>query len=359
MNRAAVHAEGTCDAPRAGGTPGASTFGKGNPCACGTPGAGSSRGASGPPTARRQRGAAVVSALIVVAIVAALTTSLFQRQTASTRRMENELARVQARAMLAGGIDWARLVVRDHGRREPTTRGDQIWATPVLDTRIERPGDDRVAVFSGGVQDEQGKFNLYNLARNGVPQPEQEEILRRLLGALELPDTLAAQIVDIVASAQPPVLAADAPNNPARPAPPARAPLPRGVDEVAALLGLEPPMRNALRRTMTLLPSATQVNVNTAPAEVIAALVPGLSLAQARALAGERDRGNWFNNAGDFANRLAGTGVKTPAPAVSTNSSWFLASGTVVYERARVSMQALMRSAPPAAPETLWTRETP
>ena len=311
------------------------------------------------PGTARERGAAVVSALIVVAIVAALTTSLFQRQTASTRRVETEMARVQARAMLAGGIDWARLVVRDHGRRDPTTRGDQIWATPVLDTRIERPGDDRVAVFSGGVQDEQGKYNLYNLARNGVPQPEQEEILRRLLGTLQLPDTLAAQIIDIVVTAQPPALAADAPNNAARPGPQARAPLPRGVDEVAALLGLEPPMRNALRRTMTLLPSATTVNVNTAPAEVIAALVPGLSLAQARAMAGERDRGNWFNNTGDFANRLAGTGVKTPAPSVSTNSAWFMASGTVVYERARVSMQALMRSAPPAAPETIWTRETP
>ncbi|MNX93977.1 General secretion pathway protein K [compost metagenome] len=312
--------------------------------------------------APRERGAAVVSALIIVAIVAALTTSLFQRQTASTRRVENEQARVQARAMLAGGIDWARLVVRDHGRREPTTRGDQIWATPVLDTRIERPGDDRVAVFSGGVQDEQGKYNLYNLARNGVPQPEQEEVLRRLLNTLQLPDTLAPRILDIIAAAQPPVLAADAasaPQGQVRATPDARAPLPRGVDEVAALLGLEPPMRNALRRTMTVLPAATSVNVNTAPAEVIAALVPGLSLSQARAMAGERDRGNWFNNTGDFANRLAGTGIKTPAPAVATNSGWFLASGTVVYERARVSMQALVRSAPPAAPDTIWTREIP
>ncbi|KAG1540981.1 hypothetical protein G6F50_014286 [Rhizopus delemar] len=61
----------------------------------------------------RDRGAAVISALIIVAIVAALTTSLFQRQTASTRRVENELARVQARVMLAGGIDWARLVIRE------------------------------------------------------------------------------------------------------------------------------------------------------------------------------------------------------------------------------------------------------
>ncbi|WZB75425.1 hypothetical protein WJ972_02720 [Achromobacter insuavis] len=58
-------------------------------------------------TLPRERGAAVVSALIIVAIVAALTTSLFQRQTTSTRRIENEMARVQARMLLAGGIDWA------------------------------------------------------------------------------------------------------------------------------------------------------------------------------------------------------------------------------------------------------------
>lgn len=312
-----------------------------------------------PPRNAAESGAAVISALIIVAIVAALTTGLFQRQTASTRRVENEMARVQARAMLAGGIDWARLIVRDHSRREPTTRGDQIWATPVLDTRIERPGDERVAVFSGRVQDEQGKYNLYNLANHGVPQPEQELVLRRLLNALQLPDTLAARMVEVMSAAQPPALPADAPSAPGRPAPEARAPLPRGVDEVAALLSLDPAARNALRRTMTVLPAATTVNVNTAPAEVLAALAPGLSLSQARSMAGERDRGNWFNNAGDFANRLAGAGVKTPAPAVTTTSGWFLASGTVAYERARISMQALLRSSPPAAPDTLWTREIP
>lgn len=311
-------------------------------------------------TRNAERGAAVISALIIVAIVAALTTGLFQRQTASTRRVENEMARVQARAMLAGGIDWARLIVRDHSKREPITRGDQIWTTPVLDTRIERPGDERVAVFSGRVQDEQGKYNLYNLANNGVPQPEQELVLRRLLNTLQLPDTLAARMVDIMSAAQPVAPPADAASAPrGRPAPDARAPLPRGVDEVAALLALEPSARNELRRTMTVLPVATSVNVNTAPAEVLAALVPGLSLSQARSMAGERDRGNWFNNSGDFANRLAATGVKGPVPAVTTASGWFMASGAVVYERARVSMQALIRSAPPAAPDTIWTRENP
>lgn len=307
------------------------------------------------PPRRDQRGAAVISALIIVAIVAALTTSLFQRQTASVRRLENEQSRLQARMLLAGGIDWARLVVRDHGKREAVTRKDQIWATPILDTRIERPGDERVAVFSGGLEDEQGKYNLYNLARAGVPQPAEEQVLLRLLGLLRLPDTLAPRIIDIVAMGQPPAQPAEAPPSAAQP--PARAPLPRGVQELGAALGLDPAVRDELQRTMTLLPANTQVNVNTAPPEVIAALAPGLSISQARAIAGERDRGNAFNNSGDFANRLAGAGFKGTPPAVVTASGWFMARGVVVYERARLTAQALLRATPGAAPATVWMRE--
>ena len=73
----------------------------------------------------------------------------------------------------------------------------------------------------------QGKYNLTNLASNGVPQPEQEQVLRRLLGALRLPDTLAGRIIEVIAASQPPAPAANAPT-PAQggQAPQARAPLP-------------------------------------------------------------------------------------------------------------------------------------
>ena len=139
-------------------------------------------------------------------------------------------------------------------------------------------------MFSGGLEDEQGKYNLYNLAR-AVPQPAEEQVLLRLLGLLRLPDTLAPRIIDIVAMGQPPAQPAEAPAAAAQP--PARA-RPRGVQELGAALGLDPAVRDELQRTMTLLPANTQVNVNTAPPEVIAALAPGLSISQARAIAGER-----------------------------------------------------------------------
>ena len=145
-------------------------------------------------------------------------------------------------------------------------------------------------------------------------------MLLRLLGLLRLPDTPAPRIIDIVAMGQPPAQPAEAPPSAAQP--PARAP-PRGVQELGAALGLDPAVRDELQRTMTLLPANTLVNVNTAPPEVIAALAPGLSIGQARAIAGERDRGNAFNNSGDFANRLAGAaGARRPPSSPPAAGSW-------------------------------------
>jgi len=300
---------------------------------------------------------AVLAALLIVAVVAALSTSLFQRQAAAVRQTANAQDRVQARWLLVGGLDWARLMLRDHARRESTTRNDQLWATPLPDTRIERAGDARVAVFSGTIQDEQGKYNLYNVATLGVIQPAQLETLRRLLANLDLPDTLAVPLAERVAAAQPRRPAEQEEAETAQPS--AQAPLPRGIDELAALAGADAASRASLRRAMTLLPTSTSINVNTAPPEVLAALVPELSLSQARSLAGERDRGRWFVNSGDFANRLAGMARDIAAPTVVTASSWFMATGTVVYENARITMQALIRNSANTEPETIWLREVP
>ncbi|OZI71891.1 type II secretion system minor pseudopilin GspK [Bordetella genomosp. 12] len=308
-------------------------------------------------SSQRQGGTAIIMALVVVTVVAALATSLFQRQTASTRQFENALARAQARELLAGGTDWARLILREHGRQETVTVLQQVWATPVMDTRIDRPGDERVAVFSGRIEDEQGKFNLYALAQHGIAQPDSIDTLTRLLQMQQLPASLAEPLVQAVAAAQAPASAKDSTGTPLTAV--AQAPLPRGVAELADRLGLTPQVRAELERTLTLLPASTSINVNTAPPEVIAAIVPTLTLSQARALTGERDRGNWFNNSGDFSNRLAAFGLTASAPVVTTTSQWFMAHGALVYERARVGMQALLHSVPPAVPQTTWIRELP
>ena len=305
------------------------------------------------PPRRDQRGAAVISALIIVAIVAALTTSLFQRQTASVRRLENEQSRLQARMLLAGGIDWARLVVRDHGKREAVTRRTRSGPPhPGHAHRASRRrARGRVLRRAGG---RTGQVQPVQPARAGVPQPAEEQVLLRLLGLLRLPDTLAPRIIDIVAMGQPPAQPAEAPPSAAQP--PARAPLPRGVQELGAALGLDPAVRDELQRTMTLLPANTLVNVNTAPPESSPRWRPACRSARPAPSPASATGATPSTTAATSPTAWRAPASGTP-PAVVTASGWFMARGVVVYERARLTAQALLRATPGAAPATVWMRD--
>ncbi|RZS85474.1 type II secretion system minor pseudopilin GspK [Pigmentiphaga kullae] len=335
-----------------------------------------------PRAARRQRGMAVISALLIVAAVAVLVTGLFQRQAASVRAVENEQARIQARWLLLGGLDWARLVLREDARRNNTTRLGELWATPVADTRITRPGDDRVALFSGRIEDEQGKYNLRNLAKAGVPQPLEIAALDRLCSMLGLPGSLAPRIAVRIASAQAVpgssgetgtgtgtntgtgtgtdtgTGAGGGQNGSATQGRGPSAPMIRTVDDLEGITDVDEKTIEALRPYVTVLPETTAVNANTAPAEVLSAVVPGLSLAQARALTEQRNAGTWFNDRADFGNRLANPDITISDSQIVTASKWFMVSGTVTLERAAVTMQALVSRANANSPTVVWKRET-
>jgi general secretion pathway protein K len=327
---------------------------------------------------------AVISALLIVTAVALLITGLFQRQAASVRAVENEQARIQARWLLQGGLDWARLVLRDDARRNSTTRLDTLWATPVEDTRIQRPGDDRIAVFSGRIEDEQGKFNLRNLASAGIPQPIEVAAFQRLCAILGLPGSLAPQVALRVASAQSaPGRSGESGTNSmgtdstglggsaaagstsgslssgsdtAGQGP--TAPMIRGVDDLRGLTDVDDSVIDKLRPFVTVLPGITAVNANTASAEVLAAAVPGLSLSQARALTERRNAGAYFNDRADFGNRLANPDIQLTDTQIVTVSKWFSVNGTVTLERAAVTMQALISRENATSPSVVWKRET-
>lgn len=308
----------------------------------------------------RQRGMAVISALLVVTAVAVLVTGLFQRQAAAVRAVENEQSRVQARWLLQGGLDWARLVLRDDARRNATTRLGELWSTPVADTRVSRPGDERIALFSGHIEDEQGKYNLRNLAKAGVPEPAEVAALDRLCAMLGLPGSLAASIALRVASAQSTGPAAAGASGGANPAADVRgptAPMIRSVDDLEGMTDIDEQTIESLRPYVTMLPEPTAVNANTAPAEVLAARVEGLSLSQARALTGQRDAGTWFNDKADFSNRLSNPDIAVGDAQITTVSKWFLVSGTVTLERAAVTMNALISRANTNSPTVVWKRE--
>ena len=93
-----------------------------------------------------------------------------------------------------------------------------------------------------------------------------------------------------------------------------------------------------------------------ASAEVLVAVVPGLSLAQARAVVGERDRGQWFINRGDFVNRLHLPHLTVDGLNVGISSDWFLLRGHARRDQRRVSLDALLHRPADDLPNVVWSR---
>ena len=111
-----------------------------------------------------------------------------------------------------------------------------------------------------------------------------------------------------------------------------------------------------LRRFTTALPRRTPVNVNLAPPEVLVAVVSGLTLAEAQALAGSR-AGSPFPNLEEFRKRLPKRAFQWEEGDLSVDSQFFLVQGRATVGRADVRMEALLqRERTAAMPAIVWQR---
>lgn len=292
-------------------------------------------------TGARQKGMAVIGALVVVAAASAATAAIMERQSLMADALAGERDRVQAKWLLRGGLDWARVILSSDARNNAVTLRNAIWAQPIAGLEIRAPHGNRSAHFSGVIEDEQGKYNLQRLSVNGAVQGGEVAALEKLLTRLGMPAKLAAPIAARVAASQ------------ASPHAPAAAPALRSAHDLIGIEGMDLETVAVLADYVTVLPRHTGINVNTASAEVLSAVIPALSLDQARAVADERDRGQWFNNRGDFVNRL-GDAEMVAGITLDVRSDWFKVSGEVVLEHARVGMRALLHRNGDAVPTVHW-----
>ena len=301
----------------------------------------------------RQRGMAIISALLIVTVVAVIAAGLIARQSAFIRALESEQLRIQAGWMLRGGLEWSRQLLLEDSRRDPLTRLDQRWAQPMRGLRLssaELP-------FNGQLEDEQGKFNLRNLLVDQRPDLQERANFRTpRRSARRAPEGDSAdRRAGTRFYARLPAEAPPAETQPAGfdsgretspgavlRALPARMPALRRLDDLARL-GIPPATLERLRPYVTILPETTWINGNTARAEVLAACVPGLGLDQARRVLGERDRGRWFLNRGDFVNRLNMPQLQAQSVKVGITSDWFLLTAYARRDRQEVRLQALVQ----------------
>ena len=109
-----------------------------------------------------QRGAVVIVAMLIVSLAATAASMMLQQQDVAIRQLEAGRDYEQARWLLNGGAQWARVILRNDARASTIDHGGELWATGLPPTEIEQ------GTLSGAIQDQQGLFNLNNLVRDGI-----------------------------------------------------------------------------------------------------------------------------------------------------------------------------------------------
>jgi general secretion pathway protein K len=277
----------------------------------------------------RQGGAAILMALIVVAIAATMAATMLARQQASLVGEEARRHATQARWILRGAMDWTRLILRE-GVKGNVVSLDQVWAYPLKPISLKtflaanERTDDAVfdAMLEGYIEDAQAKFNLRNLVDDkGQPAEAPVAAMEKLLKLLNLSD---AKKVAIEAGAN--IALLDQSN------------LFEPRSALDMMPSLNPEQRELLGKYITLLPQKTTVNVNTASAQVIAAVVPNLDLPIAKSIVARR---TVFNEITQFTGQIPGLKVQGAAP-INVSSIYFEVTGIVLWDALTIEQHALV-----------------
>jgi general secretion pathway protein K len=303
------------------------------------------------PSPTRLRGVAVVLAMGVVALAAMAAAAMLASQSTWSRQAELTAEHVQAQALVQAGVDWTRDLLSDDRRLGGIDHLGEPWALRLPPVPVEQ------GELAGRLHDQQGAFNLNNLVKDGVASAPHLAQFRRLLELLGLPEALAANLADWLDGDNEPQPQGGAEDGwylaQAAPYLAANRAL-TDVAELAQVRGFDAGVRTRLRPFVAALPRFTALNVNTAAPEVLAAVVDGLGLEDARELAGRRGRA-YFRNGAEFLAQLP-PGASAAATDIATGSDFFLAEVRVTIGEAQARGRALLQRAPAGWPAVVWRK---
>lgn len=338
-----------------------------------------------------QRGVAVIMALLLTTLAITIVASLFWQQQVQVRLIENQRLQLQKQWILRGALDWASLILREDAKYSSVDTLDEPWSAPLAETRLDQyvengkaDADIADTTLAGGIEDAQARFNLSSLASNGNIDTQAVTTFSQLLSLLHIDANLAQNTAQQIAASTPKMIQSNTNNAPlqaalgdtargkfnapdlARYAAIAAAQTTNSVsnattptlgyqqiDDLLAIAGWTPALLSQIKPYVIFLPRSTPINVNTASATVIAATL-SLTVAEADTLLITRQHA-YFRDLADLSNRLPGNRFIN-ASKISVNSNYFLITGKVHMNRARLDMQALLERNG-AITTLLWLRE--
>lgn len=203
-------------------------------------------------------GVILINVLVILALSSTVVFAMLRLSDTAITRSQHYGDAGQGAALIAGGEATAIAVLRRDMRETPQTDyPGEAWAQIAQQDIVIEGG-----TFSLAIADAQGRFNLNNLSRGN---PEDLQILQRILSDLELPDTVGLRILARLAD-------------------------PTAITAMTDLLdaGISTEDVQRLSTLVTVLPTPTAININTMPDAMFAVLAG--NPVQARLLQGIRAR---------------------------------------------------------------------
>lgn len=267
------------------------------------------------PTAN-SRGTVLVNALVLVAALSAVAVSLMARAERSVLRQSSTNTMAQVRLLHEAAETALRVRLdRDAAGDTASDHGGEDWAQPIMRASVDR------GQLSAGLDDLQGRFNVNWLS--GPDGPAFEAALQRLADSRGVSSRAVTLIT--AAASEGPVL---------------------DPEQLRALPGLRSADADRLLPLLAALPGDATLNVNTAPAALLQALLPGLDPMQADALVSEARRRPFPSVAAFMAALPIPVAQAANAAWFGIGSDWFLLTSSVWLDGRETTRRGVLRRRP-------------
>lgn len=289
-------------------------------------------------TVDSQRGVALVMAIIVVAIGTMIAVNLIWRGTLDLRRTESALAADQGLMYVQGAEAWAADILQQDLVDSPESDhlGEQ-WAIELPPLPVDGGS------ITGRLEDLQGRFNLNNLiGTDGKESALARRQFERLLVSVEADPALAGAVIDwldpdtelrfpsggedvVYSDADPPYRTANS--------------VITSTSELMAIAGFDRDTYRRLAPYITVLPSGTKLNVNTASDVVLASLSDDIDIATATSLVEQRGEAEFV----DINTTFEGLVEPDVLQEIDGVSQHFLLTATVTLGKNQLTMRSVLQ----------------
>ncbi|MDM0068694.1 type II secretion system minor pseudopilin GspK [Variovorax sp. J31P207] len=335
----------------------------------------------------RQFGAALLTAMLTVTLVATFAAAALWQQWRAAEVEAAERGRTQAAWVLVGALDWSRLILREDARAAGSSgvNADYLaepWAIPLEEAKLTTflAADKNIAsdaleglpdaFLSGRIIDAQSKLNAFNLVDAGKPVATSVAAFKKLFQLLGLPaEELALMTANLqralpaaastaatgttgttgttssassTASTSTPQTTTPTTTAPTTVTGSATGPLVPQRTAQLVWLGLSPSTAAALEPYVTVLPTRTPLNLNTASAEAIFASTPALDLAGAKRLVAARTQ-SYFKTLADAGALVQQSSAQFVPDQHSVSTTYFEVQARLRIDRTWVEEQTLLQ----------------